>query len=199
MNNLAQKPSAIVLAGGLSSRMGRDKALLAIEGMPLLARVCEMAKQCADPILVVTPWVERYGAIVDGVRWVEEVQQTQEQNGSLIGFMQGLAVVETEWVLLLACDLPNLRAEVLQDWSELLSQTEAAALLPKNPAGWWEPLCGFYRRSSLESLRQYVKAEGRSFQGWLAQVSVYELPVADMQMLLNCNTPEDLLAIEERA
>jgi molybdenum cofactor guanylyltransferase len=194
MNNVSQNSlSAIVLAGGLSSRMGQDKALMAIEGTPMLTRICGIAKQCADPVWVVTPWVERYQPIVEGVRWVEEVQHTEEPNGSLIGFIQGLEKVETEWVLLLACDLPNLRLEVLQHWKSLLSQTEAAALLPKNPEGWWEPLCGFYRQNNLERLQTYVAGGGRSHQGWLAQQRVDELG-ADAQMLLNCNTPEDLLA-----
>jgi molybdenum cofactor guanylyltransferase len=173
--------------------MGQDKALLAIDGIPLLTRVCGVAKQCADPVLVVTPWAERYRAIVEGVVWVNELQQGTELNGSLIGFIRGLEKTQTDWVLLLACDLPHLRAEVLQEWQALLPDAGAAAL-PKNPGGWWEPLCGFYRRESLESLQQYVADGGRSFQGWLSHQSVYELPVGETQMLLNCNTPDDLLA-----
>jgi len=192
--------SAIVLAGGLSSRMGQDKALIEIDQVPLLSKICQVALQCADPVYVVTPWVERYRAVVDRqVQFIQELLLSNEPdkpNGSLVGFVQGLAIVQTEWVLLLACDLPGLRGEILQDWAARLSKVEGAiALLPKNPEGYWEPLCGFYRQDCLPSLQAYIATGKRSFQGWLAQQpvqAVQELLVSDRQMLLNCNTPEDL-------
>nr|WP_317108836.1 NTP transferase domain-containing protein [Chroococcidiopsis sp. SAG 2025] len=52
--------SSIVLAGGKSSRMGRDKALLPVDGVPLLQKVCEVAIALCDRVYVVTPWQERY-------------------------------------------------------------------------------------------------------------------------------------------
>lgn len=200
MNNLPTQLSAIVLAGGLSSRMGQDKALIEVDQVPLLDKICQIALQCADSVYVITPWVERYRAVVDRqVQFIQEVplsNQPNEPNGSLVGFVQGLANVQTDWVLLLACDLPGLREEVLQDWAAKLSNVEGAiAFLPKNPEGYWEPLCGFYRQDCLPSLEAYVANGGRSFQGWIAQQSVQavqELAVSDRQMLLNCNTPEDL-------
>ena len=201
MNNLPKTQlSAIVLAGGLSSRMGQDKALIEVDQVPLLDKICQIALQCADSVYVITPWVERYRAVVDRqVQFIQELplsNQPNEPNGSLVGFVQGLANVQTDWVLLLACDLPGLREEVLQDWAAKLSNVEGAiAFLPKNPEGYWEPLCGFYRQDCLPSLEAYVANGGRSFQGWIAQQSVQavqELAVSDRQMLLNCNTPEDL-------
>jgi molybdenum cofactor guanylyltransferase len=181
--------------------MGRDKALIEVNQVPLLAHICRIAQQCADPVYVVTPWVDRYQSVVDPqVRFIPEVLVADQTNGSLMGFIQGLAIVETDWVLLLACDLPNLRAEVLQQWAAELSNVgEAIALIPKNPEGWWEPLCGFYRRDCLASLEAYGASGGRSFQRWIAQqeTKVRKLEVGDREMLLNCNTPEDYhLAID---
>jgi molybdenum cofactor guanylyltransferase len=105
-------------------------------------------------------------------------------------------------VLLLACDLPQLQAEVLETWAAELSNAQGAiALLPKNPEGWWEPLCGFYRRDSLASLEAYVAGGGRSFQRWIKQQGsrVGELEVSHQEMLLNCNTPEDLSQLSTAA
>jgi molybdopterin-guanine dinucleotide biosynthesis protein A len=157
-----------------------------------------MAQQVADPVYVVTPWSDRYQSVVDrSVQFIPEVLVSDQTNGSLIGFIQGLAIVKTEWVLLLACDLPNLQAEVIQNWAaELPEAGDKIALLPRNPEGWWEPLCGFYRRDCLASLEAYVAGEGRSFQRWLGQQGgkVRELEINDQEMLLNCNTPEDYLS-----
>lgn len=193
--------SAIILAGGQSSRMGQDKALLPIQGVPLLQQVCRIAESCAGSVYVVTPWPERYEYLLPtNCQFIQEVPLPEEScttplpHGPLIGFAQGLAQVKTDWVLLLACDLPWLRAEVLQAWADQLDSVsqDVAALLPRHAKG-WEPLCGFYRRSCLPALTDFINSGGRSFQKWLAQLSVQILPLPeDDQMLFNCNTPTEL-------
>ncbi|MEC4984035.1 MAG: molybdenum cofactor guanylyltransferase [Oscillatoria sp. PMC 1068.18] len=188
--------TAIVLAGGQSSRMGTDKALLTIDNVTLLSRICQLAQVCTDRVLVVTPWVEKYQQIVPaGCRLIQEVSLPgeTESHGALVGFAQGLAAVETDWVLLLACDLPCLPQSELLKWVDFLDTVSdnAVAVLPRHPQV-WEPLAGFYRRSCLPQINEFVKEGGRSFQKWLAANFVEELPVTDAKMLLNCNTPADL-------
>jgi molybdopterin-guanine dinucleotide biosynthesis protein A len=197
--------SAIVLAGGQSSRMGQDKALIQVGTMPLLQQVCKVAQHCADAVYVVTPWLARYQDLLatsnhpseqNIIQFVQEAPLPGETSphGPLVGFSQGLAQVKTDWVLLLACDLPQLQVEVLQAWVEELPKVESGIdiLLARNPHGWWEPLCGFYRHRCLATLEQFIQQGGRSFQAWLAQQSVQELALANPRMLFNCNTPEDL-------
>ncbi|MEH2197049.1 molybdenum cofactor guanylyltransferase [Nostoc sp.] len=188
--------SAIVLAGGKSSRMGQDKALILIQGMLLLQRVCAIAQSCADAVYVVTPWPERYQELLlPSCQFIREVPSSGESlaHGPLVGFAQGLAEVKTEWVLLLACDLPKLRVEVLQEWVTRLDSVgdNAIAALAEHPKG-WEPLCGFYRRRCLPQLLEFINQGGRSFQQWLRQYPVEVLPLSEPEMLFNCNTPEDL-------
>lgn len=187
--------SAIVLAGGKSSRMGKDKALLHIQGVPLLRLVCGIASALCDPVYVVTPWPERYQDLVPAT--CQFIQEVPLPHGPLVGFAQGLDQVKTDWVLLLACDLPRLRVEVLQDWAARLNSVEEAIALLTHHAKGWDPLCGFYRRSCLPALTDYINQGGRSFQHWLAQHPVQVLPLPDAQMLFNCNTPADLASLEK--
>lgn len=188
--------SAIVLAGGLSSRMGQDKALIQVGGVPLLQRTCQIALHCTERVYVVTPWVERYRAIVPPkVQFIAETPVPGELNSQtpLKGFFQGFAQMQTDWVLLLACDLPHLQVESLQEWIQVyLNTTEAAIALPRNPEGWWEPLCGFYHRRCLPNLQRFINSGGRSFLRWLEQQPVQALPLSDPTMIFNCNTPADL-------
>ncbi|MBK1986054.1 molybdenum cofactor guanylyltransferase [Sphaerospermopsis aphanizomenoides BCCUSP55] len=184
--------SAIVLAGGKSSRMGEDKALIIIQGKPLLEKVGNVAKNFTDTIYIVTSWPERYQNLdLNGCEFIQE--NPSNTQGPLVGFAQGLEKIQTEWVLLLACDLPNLRVEVLQDWVKRLHNVEAEniACLVKNTKG-WEPLCGFYRSSCLPLLLDFINQGGRSFQKWLKLYPVANLPLLEPDMLLNCNTPDDL-------
>ena len=190
--------TAIVLAGGESSRMGKDKALLTIGSSTLLTQICHVAAEYAERVYVVTPWIERYQNILNAncqlVR--EQLVLNARSNTPLIGFAQGLRQVKTEWVLLLACDLPQLSSSQVKQWSLELATVlpTEKAFLPRNFKG-WEPLCGFYRQSCLSSLLSYIENGGRSFQSWLAEHEVRELSVSDRRCLFNCNTPQDWQSI----
>ncbi len=189
--------SAIILAGGKSSRMGKDKALIEIRGVPLLQRSATLIQEYANPIYIITPWIERYQKIVpSSCHLLQEVCLPGETQGPLVGFAQALSYVKTEWVLLLACDLPNLTNEAVKEWLQQLHQVsdEAIACLPRHQKG-WDPLCGFYRSSCLTFLESFIQAGGRSFQPWLHSQSVQELFVSDRSVLFNCNTPEELKII----
>lgn len=189
--------AAIVLAGGQSSRMGRDKALIEVGGVPLLHKICAAAQCCASTVHVIAPWVERYQTILPpGCQLLPEVPNnspSQIPQGPLLAFAQALPQVEGEWLLLLACDLPNLTGEEMQRWCGDLAQVsqDAIALLPRHAKG-WEPLSGFYHRRCLTSLEKFIAAGGRSFQKWLAGQLVAELPVTDSDLLWNCNSLQDL-------
>lgn len=198
--------SAIILAGGQSSRMGQDKAQIRIQGVPLLQRTCEVALQCSSPVFVVTSRPEVYRSIMpDGCELIQEhfLSNDSLPQGPLVGFSQALPLVQTEWVLLLACDLPYLHPAIIQRWmTQLDGGTELTALLPFTEHG-WEPLCGFYRVSCLNTLRSFIQQGGRSFQRWLSQEMVQEIAFSldsnqqqqERRMLFNCNTPEDLAAL----
>ena len=200
----AQDITAIVLAGGQSSRMGQDKALLPRGNQTLLAYVCTVAEESANCVYVVTPWTEKYQDIIPNFcKLIKEnlVCPEAKSNFPLMGFFQGLQEVMTPWVLLLACDLPNIDSQTITGWYPYLTQApqdavsalprrEAIAILPRHAKG-WEPLCGFYRRSCQASLKNYLNHGGKSFQQWLEQSLVIELTVCDRSILFNCNTPED--------
>jgi molybdopterin-guanine dinucleotide biosynthesis protein A len=195
--------SAIVLAGGRSSRMGEDKALISIDGVPLLRRVCLTAQSCTDQIYLVSPWGERYQSALSEipVTILPEIQPADSAPGPLRGFAQALSQIRpADWLLLLACDLPNLQPAILQQWITLLPNLppNTLALLPQNPAGWWEPLCGFYRVEVAAELEQYLATGGSSFQGWLKQIAVAPLPY-ESEMLFNCNQPADLQAMRDQS
>ncbi|MGF1601935.1 MAG: molybdenum cofactor guanylyltransferase [Thermosynechococcaceae cyanobacterium] len=182
--------SALILAGGHSSRMGSDKALLSWQGLPLLERVCDVAMQCCADVAVLSPWPERYHDLLDpSVQLIEEVAPHE---GPLVALYQGLELMPAPWLLLLACDLPCLEPQILQEWAAHL-QPQSLAQVPYYQ-GRWEPLCGFYHQQCKPQLQAFIEQGGRSFQKWLNQMPVQklEVDVAISPMLRNCNTPADL-------
>ena len=182
------------MAGGQSQRMGQDKALLPWQGIPLLRRVGRVAADCSDRVYILTPWPDRYGHLCDP-GW-QFLLETVSGQGPLVALQQGLVQIDSDWVLLLACDLPRLQPAVLQQWRSQLGDlpAEILAAVPYLDDR-WEPLCGFYHRQCLKQLDPFIAAGGRSFQTWLTQIPVQPLflSLERSQMLWNCNTPADLV------
>lgn len=181
--------------------MGRDKALLHIDGMPFLTRTCKLAQTVAQQVYVVTPWIERYSAIApEPCQLIREIwpEQTLKSPGPLWGFAQTLPLVQTEWILLLACDLPYLTADFLQKSVEQLNQipTDKQAFLADSDQG-WEPLCGFYRRYCSSSLNLFLEQGGSSFQKWLNNIQVEKIILENNQILFNCNTPQEFIKLNQ--
>lgn len=196
--------AAFILAGGSSQRMGQDKALLELEGVPMLRRTWEVARQVTPAVWVVTPRQKIYRPhLPPEAQWISETPDGANQPpGPLVAFEQALSHLQalsgqTPWVLLLSCDMPALQAAVLQAWRRQLGELspETVAYLPQTDRG-WESLCGFYRTACLPSLQACIHQGERSFQGWLASQSVQAVAEVPTAMLLNCNTPEDWAAYQ---
>jgi molybdopterin-guanine dinucleotide biosynthesis protein A len=198
MSNSINQVGVLILAGGKSSRMGEDKALIEINHQPLLQYVCHVALQISSSVYILTPWQERYQSIIpEPCKFLSESLPNQ---GPLVALSEGISVLNTEWVLLLACDLPCLDSTILQQWTQQLEQIPLStlAVVPERNSR-WEPLCGFYRRQCQENLQQFIQQGGRSFQQWLPQIETRPIqlnPPHDL-MLLNCNTPMELQKIRQ--
>jgi len=195
---------AIILSGGKSSRMGKDKALLEIHGETLLSRTCRTALKVSDTVYVVARSQEQYQKAIAPDLSQLSIVLDQQLDGALIGFWQGLQAIisPVDWILLLACDLPNLQGNLLQIWASQLEDLpkKAIAYLPRyideHSRKQWEPLCGFYRWRCQDSLRDFINNGGRSFQKWLSNQEVAEIVNAPVAMLFNCNTPDDFRSIK---
>ena len=190
--------------------MGTDKALVYYQGKPMLRRVYEAAKAVTDRVYLLTPLhtqqsddskrvaqSERYKQILPAE--CNYLTESQPYRGALYGLSEGLEQISSEWILLLACDLPLLNTKIIQTWIDHLKQVpeETLAVVPKhspNCSSNWEPMCGFYRDRAITQLKSFLQSGGRSFQKWFSQIKVQPLFITPEVkiMLHNCNTPEDL-------
>ncbi|MGB3404950.1 MAG: molybdenum cofactor guanylyltransferase [Microcoleaceae cyanobacterium] len=198
MSNSINQLSVLILAGGKSSRMGQDKALIEINHQPLIQRVCNVAIKVSPAVYILTPWQDRYQAIVPAE--CQFISESQPNQGPLVALSEGISVLNTEWTLLLGCDLPCLDSTILQQWIHQLAQLPLStlAMIPYRDSR-WEPLCGFYRRQCQDNLQSFIQQGGRSFQQWLPQIEVCPIQLNPPQdlMLLNCNTPMELEKIRQ--
>ncbi len=187
---------AIVLAGGQSRRMGRDKALIRLGKETLLERAVSAARQAADRVVIVTDRSGRYR-----LPGVESCEDLLPDAGPVAGIAAGLAHLGPGAHIVLACDMPGLQPELLR----LLRSLHRAGLDAVVP---WiderpEPLCALYDHSALSKLQAFLSGGGRAAHRALEQLRVRravesELRQADPGLLsfANWNTPADLPPME---
>ena len=167
--------SAIILAGGQSRRMGTDKALLNWRGRPLYELAQSLARSLgAGQLLLSGPQV---GGLPD----------RYPGQGPLAGIDACLQKAETDWVLMLPVDMPQLRAKTL---APLVAQKEAA-YLADSPLPAWLPNSARVRDWLVRQLAD--PAGERSVKSLLRFVEARSLPCE--ASLGNCNTPEEWRAL----
>jgi molybdopterin-guanine dinucleotide biosynthesis protein A len=137
MMTAAPRIHAIVLAGGRSSRMGTDKALLPIGGKPLLRRICDALAEHCEGVTVVLPHGEpsRYdGVLAPGTRIAIDLEAGL---GPLAGLHAGLSALPagTDWAFVMACDMPVFAPELFRRMAAVLpvNLPHAAALPAVQP------------------------------------------------------------------
>lgn len=177
--------AGFVLTGGLSSRMGRDKALLPYHGGPLAGFVARLVAQAAGSAALVGS-AQRHGML--GYPVIEDRYPGQ---GPLGGIVTALESTAADWNLIVACDMPRLSVPFLTSLLDAAAQSEAGALVPAGPQGLLEPLCAVYHRRALAGLAAAFHGGTRKIATALESVRVTVLPVTEITHFQNINTAEE--------
>ena len=184
--------TGIVLAGGASRRMGRNKAFLELDGRALIKVVIErMASVCAE-VLVVAGDAQLY--VNFGVPVVED---RFRDVGALGGLHAGLDAANHELALVVGCDMPFLNPDLLRafvGWADGFD----AAVLRHREKGYLEPLHGAYRRACLPVIEESIQAKRRRIVSFFPSVRMRYVTVKDVTLFdpnlhsfRNINTPQE--------
>jgi molybdopterin-guanine dinucleotide biosynthesis protein A len=179
----------LVLAGGESRRMGRDKALLRHGGLSQLARMVTLLGDVTDAVFVSTRAEQqserersRFPQIVD----------RYEEIGPVAGILSAMdEYPEVDW-LVVACDLPNVDARTLASLLERRSDERPFTAFVSSHDGLPEPLCALYRAGSDAIIRGFVEAGVICPRKIMIRSDTELLEQPDPAALDNVNTPEDL-------
>ena len=191
--------AAFILAGGASSRMGRDKGLLDFGGVPLIVHTARLIEPLVACVTVVgSP--RRYAAM--GLRAIADRDTAGQgskkiRRGPLAGIATALAATRSSWNLIVACDLPYLSGAWL-DW--LLSraiQSRGQVVIPRTGRG-LEPLAAVYRRECGAPIASALARGARKVTDVIAELRmdvVYQREWRRLDpralVLKNMNTPRD--------
>ena len=198
--------TAVVLAGGMSRRLGRNKAVELFDGETLIRRAIGRMRQVARNIMVVANDENRV-AELDLPDDVSAVIDEYPGKGPLAGIYTGLNASSTEWAIFCACDMPFLSPRIYQ---ALLSNRDRYDAVVPIVDGRPEPVHAAYSRACLGPIGDKLVANDLKIAGFFRDVSVRyfsedELRAIDPNLLsfFNINTQQDLemavsLAASER-
>jgi molybdopterin-guanine dinucleotide biosynthesis protein A len=141
--------AGIILAGGQSSRMGQNKALMMIDGVPVIQRIAKELEKITDELLIVTNTFHSYEYLN-----IPMVEDEQKGKGPLAGIQAGLKASQSEKNLIVACDMPFISSSLGGFLLEELEDYQAA--IPKLE-GRMHPLFGAYRKAALRTVSQCLE------------------------------------------
>lgn len=186
-----QDVTAFILAGGKSTRMGADKALLEFDGETLLARTLKAAKAVAGRVCIVgaREKFELYGPVIEDV---------YSGCGPLGGIHAALQASTSELNLVLAVDMPQLPQTALRFVIEQARACDAVVTVPR-VNGFHQTLCAVYRLEFAELAEKSLQQGRNKIEPLYASTSVRVLDEAELAevdivpaMFENLNTPQDL-------
>jgi len=186
-HHLMDQTAGFVLTGGRSRRMGRDKALLEIEGASLVERTARMVRAAAgNATLVGAP--ERYAALGWPV-----VADLVADSGPLGGLHTALENTRADWNLVVACDMPGLTADFLARLLAAAQASGAVCLVPETSSG-LHPLCAVYHRRARAAVASAVIHKSLKMHDLLKTLGAVAWPVKEGRLLENVNTPAEWAA-----
>ncbi len=179
----------LVLAGGRSTRMGRDKALLEHNGQSQLARMMTLLGDHVQRAFVST---SRRQSDEPERRCFEQIVDRYDGMGPLAGILSAMEEYpHADW-LVVACDLPNIDAATLRHLVDNLSENHPFTAFTSSHDGLPEPLCAVYRAGTATILRTFINDGIRCPRKILIRSDTHLMEQLDPRSLDNVNTPDDL-------
>lgn len=191
-SDLCPGVTGVILAGGRSRRMGRDKATLEIDGQTLFDRILAMLQGIFSQVLIAG---DRPDLATAQIPCVPDIYP-----GSALGGLHGaLKAAATPWVFVIPCDLPYPDERLIRLMLDYREGHEV--VVPRTPQG-LEPVFALYHKTCLSLMEEMLRRGDYRIYDFYPQVRVHQLDVqilpADWQRaLLNINTPEDLRSLKK--
>lgn len=182
--------SAVILAGGKSSRMGENKALLRMGAKTMLEHAALLAGSLFEETFIIVrpgfklPALDLAGALIR--------EDFVGGRGPLAGLYTGLCHSQTRAVCALSCDMPFLDEETLTFLVNSRHEEDEAVLF-EDAEGREHPFPGIYARASRHWARLLLDHGGDSMRRFLQVVTSRSIliPADKMKSLYNMNTRED--------
>ena len=175
--------SGIILAGGKSSRMGQDKALMEFDRIPIIQHIATLLKDFTSEIIVASNNEDHHSYANFGVT------DTYKNSGPMAGIEAGLNAASNKSCLVLSCDSPFITKSILV---ELTSEKDNEAIIA-TCNGRIHPLIGIYRKSSIQTIQSHLDQKQFKMRRLLEDLNTkyMRFPSSVESAFHNINTQEE--------
>jgi molybdenum cofactor guanylyltransferase len=191
MAGTADDVTAFILAGGKSTRMGTDKAFVALDGRTLLARALDVARSVSDEVRIV-------GDRTKFAAFAPVVEDIFAGCGPLAGIHAAVRSSSTDLNLILAVDIPLISFAMLQFLITHARNSSATVTVPRTNGG-WQPLCAIYRCEFADDAEKALREGRYKIDALFDEVGTQAIGEEELEaagfspnMFRNLNTPEEL-------
>jgi len=183
-----RRPEAIgaVLAGGSGVRMGGSKAMVALNGRPLISYPVEAVWRALGHAVIIAKADTELPSLPGVTVWIEP----DAPSHPLVGLLHALEMAEGRPILACAGDLPFVTPRLVR---RLAGGARGVSALLAASGGNAQPLLGWYHPRSLAVLREIDVASGISLREAVGRLRPAFVEVGDPDLLFNVNSPADLL------
>lgn len=188
--------TAIILAGGKSSRMGFDKQFLTFNNKKIIDTIIEQLEKEFQEIIIVTNKPEEYKNYSQKIFTDEIINK-----GPLGGIYTGLKKSTSNYAFITACDMPNINLDYIQYMKEIIEKNLVDICITKIGDN-IEPFHGFYSKEIVEDIKEYLFLGRRDIKGLVKELNTYYISERifkkynpDLSIFINLNTQEDLNGI----
>jgi len=186
--------TAIILAGGDSRRMGRDKVMMPFANQPLIQSVTDVV-QPLFPVTIVSVREPRPEIPLP------QVYDLQTDGGPLMGLLSALSGITTSWAFVVGCDMPFISAALVQ---QLATQRDKQQAVVPMVQGYAQPLSAFYARSCVPLMRASYALGDKSLLGAIQRLRVRYVDEKqivkvdpELRSFFDLDTPEDLAMAQQ--
>lgn len=185
--------TAIILAGGKSSRMGFDKQFLEIDERRIMNDIIYKLEQQFNEIIIVTNKPEEYKEIKHKI-----ITDIIIGKGPLSGIHAGLKESSSKYAFVVACDMPNINMDYVSYMRETISNKDIDGCVTKFNE-YIETFNSFYSKDIVDKIEEYLMDDKRSINSFLRNLRIHYIEEnkarefsSDWTMFSNLNTKEDL-------
>ena len=185
--------TAVILAGGKSSRMGFDKQFLRIDERRLMDSLIHKLNKEFEEIIIVTNKPEYYIGLSPII-----TKDIIEGKGPLSGIHAGLNLSSSEYAFVVACDMPNINMDYIRFMKSSMEDKIIDGCVTRF-GNWIEPFSSFYSKDIIKDIEEHLLYNRRSINSLLEKLNIQYIEEKkarefspNWDMFINLNTKEDL-------
>jgi molybdenum cofactor guanylyltransferase len=184
--------AGLIIAGGKSSRMGQNKALIHFKQKPLIEHVYDRLKYQVEKVYI------NINQACNNFKYKENIIPDKKQNyqGPLAGLDAALQMIQTEWLQIAPCDSPFLPLDLTQILMNKSKQSLHKIIIPQTQNN-IHPTLGLFHSSIADDLNLFLKNKDRGFINFINSVGFEGVSFENEHAFVNINTPEELEKYEK--